>query len=84
MSSPTARGLAGTVENASTLAGLVNPAFWAAIPFQTPRLVGEGLYAGGKGARAISKLSKKTGLTSGKANALSDLLQNINKVKEEE
>jgi len=84
MNSSTARGLAGTVENASTLAGLVNPAFWAAIPFQTPRLVGEALYAGGRGAKAISKLSKKTGLTSEKANALSDLLQNINKAKEEQ
>jgi hypothetical protein len=83
MSSPTARGLAGTVENASTLAGLVNPAFWAAIPFQTPRLVGEALYAGGKGARAISKLSQKTGIGQKKANAIADLLQNINKSQEE-
>ena len=84
MSSPTARGLAGTVENASTLAGLVNPAFWAAIPFQTPRIVGEALYAGGRGAKAISKLSQKTGIGQGKANAIANILQNINKVKEEE
>lgn len=84
MSSPTARGLAGTVENASTLAGLVNPAFWAAIPFQTPRIVGEGLYAGGRGARAISKLSQKTGIGQGKANTIADILQNINKAQEEQ
>jgi hypothetical protein len=84
MSSPTARGLAGTVENASTLAGLVNPAFWAAIPFQTPRIVGEGLYAGGRGAKAISKLSKKTGIGQGKANTIADILQNVNKAQEEQ
>jgi len=84
MSSPTARGLAGTVENASTLAGLVNPAFWAAIPFQTPRLVGEALYAGGRGAKAISKLSQKTGIGQKKANAIANMLQNINKTQEEE
>ena len=84
MSSPTARGLAGTVENASTLAGLVNPAFWAAIPFQTPRLVGEGLYAGGRGAKAISKLSQKTGIGQKKANAIADMLQNVNKSQEEQ
>jgi len=83
MSSPTARGLAGTVENASTLAGLVNPAFWAAIPFQTPRLVGEALYAGGRGAKAISKLSQKTGIGQKKANAIANMLQNINKTQEE-
>lgn len=84
MSSPVARGLAGTVENASTLAGLVNPAFWAAIPFQTPRLVGEALYAGGRGAKALSKLSEKTGIGQKKANALADMLQNINKTQEEQ
>jgi len=84
MSSPTARGLAGTVENASTLAGLVNPAFWAAIPFQTPRIVGEGLYAGGRGAKAISNLSKKTSIGQGKANTIADILQNVNKAQEEQ
>jgi hypothetical protein len=84
MSSPVARGLAGTVENASTLAGLVNPAFWATIPFQTPRLVGEALYAGGRGAKAISKLSEKTGIGQKKANAIADMLQNIKNSQEEQ
>jgi hypothetical protein len=56
----------------------------ATLPFQTPRLVGEALYAGGKVAKKVSNLSKKTGMTSPKANTLSDLLQNINKAKEEE
>jgi len=84
MSSPTARGLAGTVENASTLAGLVNPLFWTTIPLQTPRVVGETLYAGGRGAKAISKLSKKTGIGQSKANTIADILQNINKAQEEQ
>jgi len=84
MSSSTARGLAGAVENASTIAGIANPAFLAAIPFQTPRLVGEALYAGGRGAKAISKLSKKTGIGQSKANTIADILQNINKAQEEQ
>jgi hypothetical protein len=84
MSSPVARGLAGTVENASTLAALVHPALWATIPFQTPRLVGEALYAGGRGAKAISKLSEKTGINQSKANTIANMLQNVNKLKEEE
>ena len=84
MSSPTARGLAGTAENLTAIGGLVNPMLLATLPFQTPRLVGEALYAGGKVAKKVSNLSKKTGMTSPKANTLSDLLQNINKAKEEE
>jgi hypothetical protein len=84
MSSPTARGLAGTAENLTAIGGLVNPMLLATLPFQTPRLVGEALYAGGKVAKKVSNLSKKTGMTSPKANTLFDLLQNINKAKEEE
>ena len=84
MNSPTARGLAGTAENFSTLGGFLHPGLWAALPFQTPRLVGEGLYAGGRAAKAVSKLSKKTGIGQGKANAISDILQNVNKAQEEQ
>ena len=84
MSSPVARGLAGTVENLSALGGLINPTLLAAIPFQTPSLVAEALYAGGRGAKAISNLSKKTGINQSRGNALADLLQNINKQKEEQ
>ena len=84
MNSPTARGLAGTAENFSTLGGFLHPGLWAALPFQTPRIVGESLYAGGRGAKAISKLSKKTGIGQGKANAISDILQNVNKAQEEQ
>ena len=83
MNSPTARGLAGTAENFSTLGGFLHPGLWAALPFQTPRIVGESLYAGGKGAKAISKLSKKTGIGQGKANTIADILQNVNKAQEE-
>jgi hypothetical protein len=84
MNSPTARGLAGTAENFSTLGGFLHPGLWAALPFQTPRIVGEGLYAGGRAAKAISKLSKKTGIGQGKANTIADILQNVNKEQEEQ
>ena len=84
MNSSTARGLAGTAENFSTLGGFLHPGLWAALPFQTPRIVGEGLYAGGRAAKAVSKLSKKTGIGQGKANAISDILQNVNKAQEEQ
>jgi hypothetical protein len=88
MSSPTARGLAGTVENLTALGGLVNPALLATLPFQTPKLVGTALYGGGKAAKQISKLAQKTGLSSSNsnavANAVADMLQMINKTKEEE
>jgi hypothetical protein len=74
LSSPTARGLAGGVETGSLVAGFTNPAFLASIPFQTPRVVGEGLYLGGRGARKLSDIADVTGLNPRNANALADLL----------
>ena len=74
LSSPTARGLAGGVETGSFVAGFTNPAFLASIPFQTPRVVGEGLYLGGRGARKLSDFADVTGLNPRNANALADLL----------
>jgi len=74
LSSPSARGLAGGVENLTAATGLLtNPAYLAALPFQTPRLVGEGLYYGGKAARKLSDIGKTTGLNAGSINALSNL-----------
>lgn len=84
MSSSTARGLAGTLETGTGIAALSNPAFLAALPFQTPRVVGATLYGLGKGGRAISNLSKKTGIGQGKANTIADILQNVNKAQEEQ
>ena len=75
MSSPVARGLAGQLENATALGGVLsNPAYLAAIPFQTPRIVGEGLYAGGQAARGISNVAGGLGLNPARTNALADLL----------
>jgi hypothetical protein len=74
LSSPTARGLAGGVEGMTALGALANPYTLAAIPFQTPRLVGEGLYAGGRAARGLSNVADITGLNPRNANALADLL----------
>jgi hypothetical protein len=74
LSSPTARGLAGGVEGMTALGALSNPYTLAAIPFQTPRLVGEGLYAGGRAARGLSNIADVTGLNPRNANALADLL----------
>ena len=74
LSSPTARGLAGGVEGMTALGAFANPYTLAAIPFQTPRLVGEGLYAGGRAAKGLSNIADVTGLNPRNANALADFL----------
>ena len=78
LSSPVARGaVGGGLEGAALLTALANPTSpytLAAIPFQTPRVVGEGLYAGGRAARKLSDFADVTGLNPRNANALADLL----------
>jgi hypothetical protein len=74
LSSPVARGLAGGVEGATILSAFANPYALALLPFQTPRVVGEGLYAGGRAARGLSNVADVTGLNPRNANALADLL----------
>ena len=74
LSSPTARGLAGGVEGMTALGAFANPYTLAAIPFQTPRLVGEGLYAGGRVAKGLSNIADVTGLNPRNVNALANLL----------
>lgn len=74
LSSPVARGLAGGVEGMTALGAFANPYTLAAIPFQTPRLVGEGLYAGGRAAKGLSNVADVTGLNPRNANALADFL----------
>jgi hypothetical protein len=44
------RGLGRAVGGATFAAGFYNPAIWAALPFQSPRLMGEAAYYGGKAA----------------------------------
>jgi len=64
------RGLAGKLAGTFNLgAGAVNPALWATLPFQSPRAMGEAMYAAGKG----SKLLEKT-MGSEKSRRLSRLL----------
>jgi hypothetical protein len=74
LSSPTARGLAGGVEGMTALGAFANPYTLAAIPFQTPRVVGEGLYYGGRAAKGLSNIADVTGLNPKNLNALADLL----------
>jgi hypothetical protein len=74
LSSPVARGLAGGVEGATILSAFANPYALALLPFQTPRVVGEGLYVGGRAARGLSNVADVTGLNPRNANALADLL----------
>ena len=50
MSSMTPRGLQGLAATGTSVAGLANPAFLAALPFQSPRIMGEVAYGLGKGA----------------------------------
>jgi hypothetical protein len=84
MSSPTARGLAGALETGTGIASFVNPQLLPMLAAQSPRLVGEALYAGGRGARVVSKLAQKTEINKNRANTIADILQNINKTQEEQ
>jgi ribosomal protein S21 len=84
LSSPTARGLAGGVEALTMLGGLYNPAYLASIPFQTPRVVGEVAYAGGRAARPVADISRRLGVSPAGALALSDLLKTSQEIKPED
>jgi hypothetical protein len=84
LSSNAARGLAGVGEGMTAATGLLlNPYALAALPFQTPRIVGEGLYAGGRGARGISDVANRVGLTPSKGTALADMLYMQDKESQE-
>jgi hypothetical protein len=56
LNSPIARGLAGVGESAAATAAFFDPTTLALIPFQTPRLVGEGAYAAGQASSLPGKL----------------------------
>ena len=76
MSGKSARGLAGIGEGAAILSGaFVNPAFLAALPFQTPRLVGEGAYLAGRGARVAGAPFRATGVGAQDINTLGTLVR---------
>ena len=84
MSGKSARGLAGVGEGATILGGaFYNPAFLAALPFQTPRVVGEGAYAGGRAARVASAPFRALGVTSQDINTIGTLARPFSEQNEE-
>lgn len=71
MSGKSARGLAGIGENIALIGGAaVDPRFWATIPFQTPRIVGEGAYLGGRLADIANMPFRATGVSPQAINTL--------------
>jgi hypothetical protein len=62
MSSPTPRGLAKLGPLATFGAATINPAALGALLVESPRLVGEGLYAAGRGTGAVSDLAQSLGV----------------------
>jgi len=76
MSAKSARGLAGVGENLSILGGaVVDPKFLATIPFQTPRLVGEAAYYGGRAAKGVSAPFRAIGADAQDLNTLATLVR---------
>jgi len=56
------RGLGRAVAGGTAVAtgaGLLDPSMLATLPFQSPRIMGEAAYAGGKTARLAEKLVEK-------------------------
>ncbi len=65
MSSGTPRGLQALGATGAGIAGIthLNPYMIAALPFMSPRLMGEAAYGTGRAARMIESMSRKTGLS---------------------
>lgn len=57
LSSVTPRGLGSYVAGGTIAGGVSDPTLLALLPFQSPRLMGEAAYYGGKGGRLASKLA---------------------------
>ena len=57
LSSTTPRGLGNVVAGGTIAGGVLDPSVLALLPFQSPRLMGEAAYYGGKGGRLASKLA---------------------------
>jgi len=83
LSSPTARGLAGGVEAMTLLSSFANPYSLLAIPFQTPKVVGMGLYKAGQAGAKIGGTATKLGINATRANTLNSILNAINRTTEE-
>ncbi len=65
LSSATPRGLGSYVAGGTIAGGVSDPALLALLPFQSPRLMGEAAYYGGKGGRLASKLANIPGTGAG-------------------
>ena len=83
LSSPTARGLAGAGELATLLSSFYNPSVALALPFQTPKLVGMGLYKAGQVGEKLARVAKPIGANATNVNTLSSILNAINRTKED-
>lgn len=76
LSSPTPRGLQQLTMTGAGVYGLTNPLAWAAIPFQSPRLMGETAYGLGRAASGVTNAGNKAAARVG--NAMSGLLTQDN------
>lgn len=56
LNAPYPRGLGGYEMAGDILAGFANPKFWAALPFMSPRLMGETAYYGGKAYGGVARV----------------------------
>lgn len=67
LSSAAPRGLArlGTQGALTAGIGMLEPSFLASLPLQSPRLVGEAAYAGGRAANALSRVPARNSLMVG-------------------
>ena len=65
------------------LSSLANPYSLLAIPFQTPKAVGMGLYKAGQAGAKIGGAATKAGINATRANTLNSILNAINRTTEE-
>ena len=75
MNAEQARGLAGLGQNLSMMGGVVQPGFWATLPLQIPRVVGETTYLGGRAAKAASAPFRAIGADAQDLNTLATLVR---------
>ncbi len=61
LSSMTPRGLGTLTAGTTVVSGATDPSLLALLPFQSPRLMGEAAFYGGKGGRLASKLANIPG-----------------------
>lgn len=84
LNSWTPRGLQGATGGGATIYGLTtgNPAVIAALPFTSPRLMGEASHLAGKTARGYEELGQKFDLNKIPASRIANILYQMNQPKE--